>query len=980
MVYFASSLHPLQRYWRTRELLRMRSSSDRLRAGAAVRAGRIDPNPHQIEAVRFALERLPEGGAILADEVGLGKTIEAGLVCAQRIAEGANRILLLAPKPLLGQWRQELESLFGLVAREGLEHADGPGIVMVGREAATSEKGHSVLREAPDFDLIIVDEAHEVFSGLYRRFDKDGEYRAERKDAAYAGNLYSLLKQSEAPVLLLTATPIQNRLVELWSLVQYIDRTGTLLGRLPTFRALFEAGDGRRSLEPLAEGELRRRLSEVVQRTLRRQAQEFLPQPFVDRHAKTFQYSLSDDERALLDDVTEYLLTPRLAAFNGSSRQLQLISFHRRMASSRRALCKSLEQVEARLEKLLAGERPGAFGERDSNLLDVADLEDDELPLVEDLDETPMTEDEIAAEIERVRGFISRARGLRHDAKLEALLHAIRLVVEERSGGSGSGKALLFTESLATQEYLRDALVESGLVQAGEVTLFRGTNDGPRAREALARWREETQARVAPADRPSADVAVRLALVHEFKTRTRIFISSEAGAKGLNLQFCETVINYDLPWNPQRIEQRIGRCHRYGQSRTVTVINFIAEDNEAEQLLYEILDRKLQLFDQVLGTSDAILGSGLVSALGPELETTLRDIHERARTREEIVESLRKLRDEFDERRQAYEQTHRQTVGLIESTFDAEVRRVFKNHAETLAGPLRGLDHEMTAVLTDYLDRLGVEHEVVETPPARYLRVQGDARLPQGFQEPFELGIGDVRQRPALHLGHALLTAASEAAQADANAWRGRAIVARPSSDALAPLRGRRGRATVVWVRVDGFEVVDLFVPIVLLDGDDRALPEDSARALLGALLEDAQPSAAPFDEVLFEDVVEEALLEAGQDLDDENRDRHHRRLSRLERSIEDRCRILGERLRSQSAQLESAIEQRDGAIGPDRRADAERRLARIEGELEATRNELEFLRSREDPEYQAMRSRTLRRRYLPPTPTRLFDVEVFIR
>lgn len=970
--------HPLQRLWRTHELLRLRSSSDRLRAGAALRAGRIDPNPHQIEAVRFALERLPEGGAILADEVGLGKTIEAGLVCAQRIAEGAERILLLTPKPLLGQWRQELEDLFGLSAREGLEQLGARGIVMVGREAATSAKGLAALRAAPDFDLVIVDEAHEIYSGLYKRFDKDGDYRPDKDGATYAGHLYELLRGTDVPVLLLTATPVQNRLVELWSLVQYIDRTGTLLGRLPTFRALFGADAKDRTLDARAEAELRRRLSEVVQRTLRRQAQDFLPQPFVDRHARTFTYRLSEQERALYDDVTEYLLTPRLAAFNGRSRQLLLIGFHRRMASSRRALGKSLDGVIARLERRLAGEAPAT----DASLLDtVRDLEEEDLDTTDEpVDETPMTPEEIGAELDRVRGFARRARALAHDAKLEALLDAIRLVVVERAGGEGSGKVVIFTESLATQDYLREELVRAGLVEPEEITVFRGTNDGPRAREALARWRDETQAEVAPADRPSPDVAVRLALVHEFATRSRVFISSEAGAKGLNLQFCETVINYDLPWNPQRIEQRIGRCHRYGQKRTVTVVNFLADDNEAEQLLYEILASKLKLFDQVLGASDTILGAGLTSALGPELEAALRDIHERARTREEIVESLRKLRDDFDARREAYEDTHRQTAGLIESTFDAEIKRVFKGHEETLAGPLLGLDREMTAVLTDYLDAVGVEHRLEETPRSRRLHVRGDARLPEGFGESFELGIGDGRAHRALHLGHPLLTAAAREAKAAATAWAGRALTARPADEDLAALRGRRGRATVVWVRVDGFETVDLFVPVVLLDGDDDALPEPVARKLLLGPVEDAEPSSTAFDDVLFEDVVEEALLEAGEAVDDENRGRHRRRLSRLERSMEDRGRVLADRVHDLSGQIEATRDARATATGPDRRADLERKLARLEGELEAIEGELTFLRAREDPDYQAMRKRDLGRRYVPPTPTRLFEVELFIR
>src|SRR5262249_33334654 len=158
-----------------------------------------------------------------------------------------------------------------------------------------------------------------------------------------------------------------------------------------------------------------------------------------------------------------------------------------------------------------------------------------------------------------------------------------------------------------------------------DITLFRGTNDSPRAQEALQRWRP-------PGDgpMPSGDMAMRLALVDEFAKRSRVFISTEAGAKGLNLQVCDTLLNYDLPWNPQRIEQRIGRCHRYGQKHPVTVINFLATDNEAQQLTFEILSQKLELFGTVLDASDQVLHHGnpaagevLASALGADFETEL---------------------------------------------------------------------------------------------------------------------------------------------------------------------------------------------------------------------------------------------------------------------------------------------------------------------------------------------------------------------
>ena len=771
--------------------------------------------------------------------------------------------------------------------------------------------------------------------------------------------------------------------MELWSLVQYIDRTSTTLGPLPTFRALFSADSQDRTLRDSAEPELRRRLGEVVQRTLRRQAQEFLPQPFVDRHAKTFSYRLSDEEQALSDDVTDYLLTPRLAAFSGRSRKLLLIGFHRRMASSRDALAKSLGQVEARLENLLDGKKAGKAVDFESDAKAVAeDLEDEDL-VSEDPgpeDEAPMSPEEIVAELERVRALSARAKELTRDAKLEALIQAARSVVVERGGGEGSGKMVVFTESLATQAYLRDALLKAGFLEPGDITLFNGSNDGARAKEALERWRAETQEGVPAAERPSLDVAVRLALVHELRTRSKVFISSEAGAKGLNLQFCETVVNYDLPWNPQRIEQRIGRCHRYGQTRSVTVINFLAENNEAETLLFDILQTKLSLFDQVLGSSDQILGDGLASALGPDLEATLREIHERARTREEIVAALRDLRDSIGEKREAFESAHRQTAGLIESTFDDDLKRIFRGHEEALGNSLEQLDHEMRGVLEDYLSALGLSASEVREESGPYLVVPAASALPEGFREGFELGLGRSQGRPALHLGHPLLAAALEEGTAALEAAVPHAVSVTPLGDEWDAMRGRKGRATVVWVRVDGFEQVDLFVPVVLLEGEEEPLPPERARALLTAPMRTVEPSGAAYDELTFEDVIEEELHDLGLPVDDENRSRFRKRMSRLERSMDDRCRVLGASLRELDARTEGVRAERDSTSGSEPRAALDARIAKMELELEALRASLDRLRAREDEDYQRLRDRDLRRRYLPPTPRRLFDVELFVR
>src|SRR5438132_5481285 len=170
------TLHPFNRRILAEDLIRVRRADDRERYAASQRQARIDPNPHQIDAVIFALRRIREGGCILADEVGLGKTIEAGLVIAQSRAEGAARVLLIVPKSLIGQWQNELANLFAIQAQDNHTHFAAPGVYLVGREFAGSERGAGSLGSAPPFDLVVIDEAHEIFAALHKRYDREGTY------------------------------------------------------------------------------------------------------------------------------------------------------------------------------------------------------------------------------------------------------------------------------------------------------------------------------------------------------------------------------------------------------------------------------------------------------------------------------------------------------------------------------------------------------------------------------------------------------------------------------------------------------------------------------------------------------------------------------------------------------------------------------------------------------------------------------------
>jgi hypothetical protein len=923
------------------------------------RQGRIDPNPHQIDAVMFALGRIPEGGCILADEVGLGKTIEAGLVLAQLRAEGKRRLLIIVPKPLLGQWQNELFTLFGIEVRIGSARPnafDGTGVFIVGRELAGTETVSGILASGAPFDLVVVDEAHELFAGIYRRYDRRGDYKEESKDALIAYRVREAI--GAAPVLLLTATPIQNSLAELWGLVQYVEPTGTLLGNLDTFRNVFCPGDDA-VIGGGQDDELRRRISSVCQRTLRRQAQEFLERPFVQRHCRLFEYAMEPDERALYDDVTRWLMEPNLVAFSGGSRHLLLLGFHRRMASSTSALAASLERVGARLDSIANGQSVQDFAVHEF----LADLEEDDDEIDQEVSATPTPRADPArarAELERVRTFAGRARRLGPGAKAGALLRALKQL--------GERKVLVFTESIATQDFLLELLVVNGFPPT-DVTLFRGTNESPRSLQALDRWLTENP----PREKVGRDIAVRLALVHEFKTRSRVMIATEAGAKGLNLQFCHVVVNYDLPWNPQRIEQRIGRCHRYGQEHDVTVVNFISAENEADRLTFEILARKLDLFGRVLDASDHVLHEpatdapeAIAASLGVAVERELQRIHEQARSKEQLVRELEGLRDEVDARRRSVEDGWSRAASLIQSRLDEDVQRVFRRIREDLPKSLAGVDRAVDGVVTAYLEARGIPHSRSESDGRILLNVDG-ARFVIGSAK-------GIEEAEPLHLGHALVASAIDDARRESAEVRAIRINPAHASPRLREMRGQRGRLVIAKVGYAGFEPVDRL--IVLAAADQRMLDPELARELLALPMQAASSdivSVTPNE--LIDDALDEAVFVDQEQVEAWERARFDAALTRLERSVEDRMLILRHRLTELEKRKKSALAERDRALSVDAREGTERLLTKLETEASDLEVALIQLEQRTEEAYRARRESLTLRRMPAPSVERIVDV-----
>ena len=586
----------------------------------------VDLNPHQVEAALFAFQSPLSKGVILADEVGLGKTIEAGLVIAQRWAERKRRILIITPANLRKQWHQELQEKFSLQALI-LEAKSYKELVKAGNKQPFEQANRVLicsyqfaktkaedLRRVP-WDLVVMDEAHRL-RNVYKPSNVIGK---ALKDAL-----------AHAFKVLLTATPLQNSLLELYGLVSLVDER--VFGDLPSFRDQFGALGN-----PDTVAKLRARLQPVCMRTLRRQVQPYIS--YTKRIPMVEQFTPSPDEQALREMVADYLRRPALNALPSGQRQLISLVLWKLLASSSYAIGSALGTMAQRLQDQLGAESSDTPTEELTDTLD-KDYE----CLDETEDEWSEQEGEAAAaplasvadEIAELREFQRLATTIRDNAKGQALLIALGKAFTELEKLGAAKKALIFTESRRTQDYLLELLEQSAY--AGQTVLFNGTNTSEQATRIYQAWLQ----RHAGTDRitGSRTADTRAALVEHFRASAQIMIATEAGAEGINLQFCSLVINYDLPWNPQRIEQRIGRCHRYGQKHDVVVVNFIDHSNPADKRVYELLAQKFQLFEGVFGASDEVLGT---IGSGVDFERRIAEIYQTCRNLQEIETSFQQL-------------------------------------------------------------------------------------------------------------------------------------------------------------------------------------------------------------------------------------------------------------------------------------------------------------------------------------------------
>jgi len=460
---------------------------------------------HQLRTAKTVLRRF-RGRAMLCDEVGLGKTIEAGIVLSELCLRGLVRsVLILAPPSLVEQWRGEMRRKFSLDCAS----YDDSDFRELGQDAWTRfdrivASIHTAKREphrsaicARRWDMVIVDEAHHL-----------------RNRTTQLWRFASQLQKQY--ILLLTATPVQNHLEELFNLVTLLEPG--LLSTARRFQKRFV--DRRDKLTPQHVEELHELLSEVMVRNRR----STVGLQFTRRWARTDYLSPADEERRLYEDVARLVRDQFRAAEGGHVSRMALLTLQMALGSSSQAAAGTLGRL---------AEQPSLAGELRRRLSDLAE----------------------------------RAAAQPASAKLDRLLALLSEFGE---------KMVIFTQFRATQEMLGRRLREAG----HEVALFHG---------GLSRLEKE-------------------AAIQAFRGPARLLLATESGSEGRNLQFAHAVCNFDLPWNPMKIEQRIGRLSRIGQTHDVHVFNLVAAGT-VEAAVLHLLEAKLNMFELVIGEIDMILGN-----------------------------------------------------------------------------------------------------------------------------------------------------------------------------------------------------------------------------------------------------------------------------------------------------------------------------------------------------------------------------------
>jgi len=804
------------------ELTRKHGAGDVGRLSHSLFDASVDLNPHQIEAALFALRNPLQEGVLLADEVGLGKTIEAALVLCQYWAERRRRLLVICPASLRKQWAQEIADKFAVpttvVDRSWVrKQAAGTALMALRRLAAHSvviiSYAFAVKLEAElraiMWDAVVIDEAHKL-----RNAHRNSNRTGQALKRALAGR----------KKLLLTATPLQNSLLELYGLAYVVDEY--LFGDAKAFRKQYMHGGA--DLE-----ELRERLAAFVHRTLRKDVLEYIQ--YTERKTITRPFEPTDEEQALYDGISAFLQKPDSHALPSRHRHLISLILRKLLASSPHAVIGTLSTIRDRLQSRLEDGQSSMDALIEQLTFD-DDLEQDYLE--EESAADAVTEADavqqqmppaqgyrasMQAEIDQINGFIQHAQSLKTDSKARALLHALDTGFARMAELGAKRKAVIFTESRRTQEYLHRFLTGHG--HGDKLALFSGTNTHASSQGIYRAWLTENQG----TDRVTGSKPVdrRTALIDHFckDDGADILIATEAAAEGVNLQFCSLVINYDLPWNPQRVEQRIGRCHRYGQKHDVVVINFLNTRNEADKRVLELLTEKFRLFDGVFGASDEILGK---IESGIDFEKRILGIYDSCRTPQDIEAAFNALQAELEE--QIAERIQHTQAQLLEN-FDQDVHDRLKLRLDEARARLDQIGRWLWGVTRFALaDRARFDEKLhafsLLEPPEDIQR--GRYQLVRGAVQPDMLAHAYRLSHP---LGEWCINQALNAATPQATLTLDYARLDAKLS-VVEPLRGQSGWLTLVHLQVTTFETTEALLFSGLTD-DSHPLGQDACEKLL---------------------------------------------------------------------------------------------------------------------------------------------------
>jgi ERCC4-related helicase len=802
-----SLITPYQAKYIAYELTRRFPSGSSQKFNVALMDAQVDLNPHQVEAALFAFKSPLSKGAILADEVGLGKTIEAGILLSQLSAERRNKLLIICPANLRKQWSQELQEKFFLESiilenksfKEFTKASkknpfDQNKIVICSYQFARAKAD---LMQLVTWDLAVIDEAHRL-RNVYKPNNKIGNAIKEAL--------------SHSRKALLTATPLQNSLLELYGLVSIIDEH--TFGDIKSFRSQFlKTVDGENYQD------LRDRLKSVCIRNLRRQVQEYIR--YTNRIPLTIKFEPSDEEHKLYEDVSDYLQRELLYALPAGQRHLMTLILRKLLASSSFAIAGTLNNLIVKLNQVIKDQKRQSFADEISKDYELFDEQEEEWVEDEvDLD-AKLTADDIEAirsEILELEKYRDLAESIKHNTKGDKLLTALKEGFAKMDKQANQ-KAIIFTESTRTQNYLFNLLTQ---YYPNKIVLFNGSNTDETSNKVYKNWLDKNKGTDKVTGSPSSDK--RAALVDYFKNDATIMIATEAASEGINLQFCSLIINYDLPFNPQRIEQRIGRCHRYGQKYDVVVVNFLNIKNAADIRVFQLLDEKFKLFSGVFGASDDVLGS---IESGVDFEKRIAEIYQKYRSEKEIVDQFDQLQKELDEQISTKMLSTRET---LLANFDDEVLDKLKIRLSESKEYINKYEQWLWAVtkfelqndakfndkeLSFNLKKQPYPEIIVPTETFKLGKPNTEAHVYRMGHPLAQTVLEKVKGR---ELGHANLTF-------DLTSYEGNVSI-------LDELKGKDGWLGVMAVSVDSFESSD-YILTYGLTSTGSSLSEDQVKRLL---------------------------------------------------------------------------------------------------------------------------------------------------